>query len=108
MKTLRPGDLVTLTARVTRVAPHDLDGQQIEVKLLPNGEELGWLLQKEVAFEPKQLTLKVGDIVRKHSMIGEDNRWEIMALFDDNQVAVKKCGCWPINVITMSDVERIG
>lgn len=102
MSKLREGDIVTIRARVLRVAPYD-DGQQIMARLLPNGEQIGWLLQKETAFEPAELMLKVGDTVKFDDRPGHAEGWEIKAIFDNDQIAVQKHGHWPVE---MADAKR--
>ena len=106
MPKLREGDIVTFRARVTRVADYDED-QQILAKILPKGQEIGWCVPKENAFTPDELVLRVGDRARRVDMIGEDNVWEIKALFDDKQVAVQKIGNWPVQITVLDNLMRL-
>jgi plastocyanin len=102
---LRAGDIVTLRARVIDAAAYDNGEQQVMVQLLPNGKQMGWLLQKEVAFEPDELLLKVGDRVRHKT--DDADTYEVMALFPDKQVAIRKLGNWPISMTSLSRITRL-
>ena len=104
MSSLRKGDIVTLRALVTRVAPYD-DGQQIMVKLLPKGEELGWLLQRETGFTPAEQPIAVGDKVRHCT--DDANTYEVMAMFDLGQIAIRVVGSKPVQMSHINRVERI-
>jgi len=110
MPKLREGDIVTFTARVTRVADYDED-QQIMAKILPNGEEIGWCLPKENAFKPHTLVVKVGDTVRRINLrtgeSGFSERYTVKAIFNDGQIAVQKLGCWPVEILKLENLERI-
>ena len=59
MTALRKGDVIQLKAVVTSVAPYDR-GQQVMAKLLPNGSEIGWLLQRETAFSIAEQPVEIG------------------------------------------------
>lgn len=106
MTALRAGDIVTIKARVTSVAPYD-GGQQIRVKVLPNGAELGWLIQKETAFELAEATLRVGDMVKFADRPGHADAWEIKAIFDNDQIAVQKRGNWPVEMANAKQARRL-
>jgi hypothetical protein len=101
MTKLRAGDTVIFKAKVLSTAPHG-DSQQIMAKILPNGEEIGWCLMNENAFYPDQLALKVGDKVMHRT--DDANTYEIMAFFDDGQVAIRQVG---LKTVQMSHVNRI-
>lgn len=106
MTELRQGDTVTFKAVVTRVAPHD-GGQQIMAKILPNGEEIGWCLQKENGFEPDTFVLKIGDRVKFVDRPGHADPWEIKAIFDNDQIAVQKVGNWPVELANAKNARRL-
>jgi hypothetical protein len=103
---LRKGDIVTFKAVVESVAAYD-GGQQIMAKILPKGAHIGWCLQHENGFEPHTLTLKVGDMVRMTDRPGHTEPWEVMALFDNKQAAVKKRGEWPVQMANTDNLRRI-
>jgi len=103
MTVLRAGDTVVFKATVTRVADYD-GGQQIMAKILPKGEEIGWCLPKENAFYPDQLALKVGDKVMHKT--DDANLYEVMAFFEDNQIAIRQVGTKPVQITSVNRVTR--
>ncbi|MET0375908.1 MAG: hypothetical protein ABW128_16840 [Rhizorhabdus sp.] len=110
MPKLRKGDIVTFKAIVTNVADYD-QGQQIAAKILPKGEELGWCLMTENAFQVDTLKLAVGDIVRRTDIArGEDGvsaRFEVKAIFEGGQIATQKVGSKVVGILQLKNLERV-
>jgi len=106
MTKVRPGDIVTFKAVVTRAADYD-GGQQIMAKILPKGEEIGWCLPKENAFEVHETKLTVGDRVKMIDRPGHIDSWEVKAIFDNDQVAVQKVGNWPVEMANAKNLRRL-
>lgn len=106
MSKLRVGDTVVFKATVLRVADYD-GGQQIMAKILPKGEEIGWCLPKENAFELHETKLKVGDMVKFVDRPGHTDAWEIKAIFENDQIAVQKRGNWPVEMANAKNARRI-
>lgn len=106
MTPLRKGDIVTFQAVVTDVAKFN-DGQQIQAKILPNGDQLGWCVPNENAFKPEKLSIKVGDRVQFLDRPGHKDPWEIMAVFDHDQYAIKKVGNWPVEMASGKNMKRV-
>lgn len=105
MTQLRKGDTVTFRAIVTDVAPYDNGQQQIQARILPKGEHVGWCLQHENAFAPDELVISVGDRVRHKT--DDADTYEVMGLFPDKQVAIRKVGNWPIQMTTLNRITRL-
>lgn len=104
MAKLREGDTVIFKAVVTRVADYD-DGQQISAKVLPDGAQMGWCLPKENAFYPDKLKIVVGDTVRHRT--DDANTYEVLAMFDDGQIAIRQVGLKSVQISSLNRVERI-
>lgn len=105
MAALRKGDVVQLKAVVTSVAPYD-GGQQIMAKLLPNGSEIGWLLQRETAFTIVEQPVAKGDVVRfKNDADGV--HYELLHFFEHNQIAVREVGGKNVQITSPNRVERV-
>jgi plastocyanin len=107
MTTLRKGDIVTFRAVVTDVADYDRGEQQIQAKILPKGESIGWCLQNENAFTIAETTLRVGDRVKFIDRPGHVDAWEIKAIFDNDQIAVQKVGNWPVEMANAKNARRL-
>lgn len=104
--TLRPGDVVIFKAVVTDVADYGQGEQQIQARILPRGEHIGWCIPKENAFEPQTLTLKVGDQVKMIDRPGHADPWEVKAIFDGGQVAVQKPR-QPVELANAANLRRV-
>lgn len=103
---LRAGDVVTFKAIVTDVADYGVGEQQIQARILPRGEHVGWCIPKENAFEPHTLNLKVGDKVKMIDRPGHVDPWEVRAIFEGGQVAVQKPR-QPVEMANAANLRRV-
>lgn len=106
MAEIRVGDIVTFKAVVTDTAPFG-NGQQIMARIQPNGEEVGWCLPNENAFEPQTRTLKVGDKAKwSQRSTDRDAVYEIL-FTTDLEATVRKVGNRVTEIASLKHLERI-
>lgn len=104
MSKLRRGDTVIFKATVTDVADYG-EGQQIQARIQPKGEHVGWCLMNENAFYPDKLAIGLGDKVRHRT--DDANTYEVMALFEDGQIAIRQVGLKTVQITHVNRIERL-
>lgn len=63
MEKIREHDIVTVQIQVTGVEDYSEEGQQVRGRMLPNGENVGWLIPQEAKITLHTARYRVGDTV---------------------------------------------